>query len=172
MNRAIWIAGRPAAGKSTLAGRVVAALAGRGLRAAAIDSDEARKALTPSPAYDDRERELVYRAFAYAADRLAAAGIVPVVAATAGTAALRAAAAEACPGIFWVHARCSREVASARDPKGLYAAAARGAIERLPGAGAAYEEPEGAHVVDTDAPVPGEAVEVLVDAFLSRRPAG
>jgi adenylylsulfate kinase len=167
VNRVLWIAGRPAAGKTTLAGRVIAVLVGRGIRAAAVDSDEARKALTPRPAYDDRERELVYRALAFAADRLAAAGIVPVVAATAGTTALRAAANQACPGIFWVHARCSREVAAARDPKGLYAAAARGAIARLPGAGAAYEEPAGAYVVDTDAPVSEEAVEALVDAFLA-----
>ncbi len=168
MNRVLWIAGRPAAGKTTLARRVEAALAGRGLRVALLDSDEARRALTPSPLYDGRERELVYRAFAYAADRLAAAGVIPVVAATAGTAALRRAAEDACPGIFWVHARCSREEAASRDPKGLYAAASAGTIGRLPGAGSRYEEPaEAASTVETGAPVPDQTVEALVEAFLA-----
>lgn len=169
--RVLWIAGRPAAGKTTLARRAVAVLERRGRRAALVDSDEARRALTPAPTYDDRERELVYRALAYAADRLAAAGVVPVVAATAPTAALRAAAGQACPGIFWVHARCPRAVAEARDPKGLYAGAAAGAITRLPGAGAPFEEPgEVDRTVDTGAPVRDEEVEALVDAFLRGQP--
>lgn len=167
MTRALWIAGRPAAGKTTLARRVVAALDRRGRPAVLLDSDEARRALTPEPTYEDRERALVYRALAYAADRLAAAGVTPVVAATAGTAALRAAAEEACPGIFWVHARLSRDEAATRDPKGLYAAAASGAITRLPGAGAPFEEPSAAAwTVDTAAPVPDAEVEALVRAFL------
>lgn len=168
--RALWITGRPASGKTTLARRVIAALSRRNLTAALIDSDEARRALTPAPTYDDRERELVYRALAYAADRLAAAGVVPVVAATAATHALRAAADAACPGLFWVHACCPRDVVVERDPKGLYARAAAGELERLPGAGAPYEEPgEGAWTIDTGAPVPEAAVEALVEAFLAGR---
>ena len=79
-----------------------------------------------------------------------------------------AAADEACPGIAWVHASASREQAAARDPKGLYAAAAAGAIARLPGAGAPFEEPhDAAWTVDTGTPVPEPTVEALVDAFLA-----
>jgi adenylylsulfate kinase len=59
VNRGLWIAGRPAAGKTTLARRVVADLERRGHPAALVDSDEARRALTPAPTYDDRERDLV-----------------------------------------------------------------------------------------------------------------
>jgi adenylylsulfate kinase len=170
VNRGLWIAGRPAAGKTTLARRVVAALERRGHPAALVDSDEARRALTPAPTYDDRERDLVYRALAFAADRLAAAGVAPVVAATAGTAALRAAADQACPGLFWVHARLAQDAAAARDPKGLYAAAAAGAIARLPGAGAPFDEPADAWTVDTASPVPDAEIEVLVRAFLEGDP--
>lgn len=171
--RALWFTGRPAAGKTTLARRAIAELARRHRTAALLDSDEARRALTPEPTYDDRERELVYRALAYAADRLAEAGVVPVVAATAATRALRAAVDAACPGIFWVHACCPRELAVARDPKGLYARAAAGELARLPGAGAPYEEPgEAAWTIDTGAAVPEATVEALVDAFLEARGAG
>lgn len=169
--RICWIAGRPAAGKTTLARRLCDALRARGRRCEVIDSDDARRTITPTPLYTESERLLVYRALAFAARAVAAAGTDAVVAATAGTRDLVTAARHACPGLFVVYADCPPQVAMSRDPKGLYAAAREDPASRLPGAGVPYEPPPVPdHVVDTSSAVAGEAVEELARAFLASRP--
>ncbi|HWV37611.1 MAG TPA: adenylyl-sulfate kinase [Vulgatibacter sp.] len=163
-----WIAGRPAAGKTTLARRLAGALRARGSRCEVLDSDEAREVITPSPTYSAGERLIFYRALAYAARRLAEAGIVAVVAATAGSRELHEAVRAACPSIVVVHARCDPETAAARDPKGLYAAARADPSSTLPGVGTPFDPPTDPDwVVDTDRPVPDEAVARLADRLLA-----
>ena len=45
-------------------------------------------------------------------------------------------------GVFWeVYVKCDLEVCKQRDPKGLYARAARGEIPNFTGVSAPYEEP-------------------------------
>ncbi len=168
--RAIWITGLPASGKTTLALRICTALQGRGGRAALVDSDEVRSAITPSPIYSIEERLIVYRAIAYVAARLLEEGIVPVVAATAHDVRLRRAAREILPELFLVHARCALEECERRDPRGLYARArareAQHASTTLPGVGESYQEPEDADlVIDTSSRVPQSIVERLADTF-------
>ncbi|HEY0840771.1 MAG TPA: adenylyl-sulfate kinase [Vulgatibacter sp.] len=168
--RVCWIAGRPAAGKTTLARRTCEALLARGRRCVVLDSDEARRAITPAPRYTESERLIFYRALAFAAGAVAASGSAAVVAATAGTTALVEAVRQACPGVFFVYARCPPRVAEARDPKGLYAAARKDPGSRLPGAGVPYEAPPAPHfVVDTGSKVSDEVVDELVRAFLGER---
>lgn len=170
MTRAIWITGLPASGKTTLALRICTALQGRGVRAALVDSDEVRSAITPTPIYSIDERLIVYRAIAYVASRLVEEGIVPIVAATAHDLRLRRAAREILPDLFLVHARCALEECERRDPRGLYARAraneALHAQTTLPGVGESYQEPDDADlVVDTSSRVPQAIVERIADAF-------
>jgi len=168
VGRVCWIAGRPAAGKTTLARRLAEELRGRGVRCEVLDSDEAREAITPAATYAAAERMLFYRALAYTARRLAAVGVAVVVAATAGSGELLAEVRAMCPAVFLVYARCDVAVAAARDPKGLYAAARADPSSTLPGAGSPYEPPpDPAWIVDTDRAVPDEAVARLADRFLS-----
>jgi adenylylsulfate kinase len=165
----LWITGRPASGKSTLARALVEELVARGRRATVVDSDEVRAVITPEARYTPEERALFYRALAYVAARLAGEGIVAVVAATAHEAAYRRWAREISPGWFLVYARCPPAVCEARDPKGLYRRARADVGTTLPGVGVPYEEPEDADwVVDTDAVVTGEQVRAVVEAFLAR----
>jgi adenylylsulfate kinase len=164
----LWITGRPACGKSTLARALVDALTARGRRATLIDSDEVREAITPEPTYSPEERGLFYRALAYLAARLAREGIIAVVAATAHEAAYRRWASEICPGWFLIYARCPREVCEARDPKGLYARARRDPCNTLPGVGVPYEEPADADlVVETDRTIGEEELRKIVSTFLT-----
>jgi adenylylsulfate kinase len=145
----------------------------RKVRATVVDSDEMRAVVTPKPSYTPEEWELVYRALAYLAARLAREGIVAVVAATSHAAEYRRWARELCPNWFLVYARCPLEVSEARDPKGLYKQARGGESTRLPGVGVPYEEPADADaIVDTDAPVTAVQARALVDAFLARLPKG
>lgn len=160
----IWITGLPASGKSTLAKALIDQLRGRGFEVAAVDSDEVRKVITPSPSYQQGERAIVYRAIAYVADRLSRAGLVAVVAATAHRASYRAWARSVCQPLAFVYARCSLATCRARDPKGLYAAADANPDNRLPGVGEPFEVPKAPDVVvDTEQPVEPGAVEALLD---------
>jgi adenylylsulfate kinase len=166
----IWITGRPAAGKSTLAQMLVAELKQRRVHVTLVDSDELRAVVTPEPHYTAEERVLIYRALAYLAARLAKEGIVVVVAATSHAAAYRQWARELCPNWFLVYARCPLEVGEARDRKGLYQQARHDPATTLPGIGVPYEEPADADaVIDTDAPVTAAQARALVEAFLARR---
>ena len=165
--RVCWIAGRPAAGKSTLARRVVERLAARGLRGELLDSDDVRRAITPAPTYSAAERLIFYRALAYAARRLAGAGIPVVVAATTGSRILLDAVVEVCPRVVLTYARCDPSIAEARDPKGLYAAARAGATSTLPGVGVPFEPPHAPdHVIDTERSVPDEAINRIASDLL------
>jgi adenylylsulfate kinase len=167
----LWITGRPAAGKSTLARMLVEELKRRKVRATVVDSDEMRAVVTPNPRYTTEERELVYRALAYLAARLAREGIVAVVAATSHAAEYRRWARELCPHWFLVYARCPLEVAAARDPKGLYQQAREDKRSTLPGACVPYEEPTDADaIIDTDTPVTAVQARALVESFLERLP--
>jgi sulfate adenylyltransferase len=154
--------------------RVCTALMARGVRATLVDSDEVRSAITPEPSYSREERLTVYRAIAYIAARLAAEGIVPVVAATAHDEHLRNAIRAIAPATFLVHASCPLEECERRDPRGLYAEArARAALHgetTLPGVGVVYEVPRDADlVIDTSSIVPQAVIECLVDGFAGER---
>lgn len=163
----VWITGRPAAGKTTLARRVVSALEARGVAAALVDSDEARRAITPTATYSAEERALVYRAIAYVARRLSDAGVRAIVAATAHDDALRAAAREVCGSFFLVLADCPADACEARDPKGLYRSA-RAAPGNFPGVHVPWVDPSDADlVVPTDRPLPDDVLESLVTHALS-----
>jgi adenylylsulfate kinase len=164
----IWITGRPASGKSTLARALADELNSRGVHAAIVDSDEVRAAITPEPRYTAEERELVYRAVAYIASRLAQEGMVVVVAATSHAAAYRRWARELCPHFFLIYARCSPDDCEARDPKRLYRRARVDEHTTLPGVGVPYEEPADAdRVVDTGQPVPPLEIKAIADACLT-----
>jgi adenylylsulfate kinase len=165
----LWITGRPASGKSTLARALLVELAGRGIRATIIDSDEMRAVITPEPRYTPEERELFYKALAYVAARLAREGVAAIVAATSHAAEYREWARALCPGWFLVYARCPLDVCQARDPKGLYQQASGDQRSTLPGVGMPYEAPTDAdYVVDTDTPLLARTVQAIADAFLAR----
>jgi adenylylsulfate kinase len=165
----LWITGRPASGKSTLARALLVEMSARGLRARIIDSDEVRAVLTPDPQYTPDERALFYQALAFMALRQAKEGVTPIVAATAHTAEYRQWARELCPGWFLVYARCPLDVCQARDPKGLYREARNNPHSTLPGVGVPFEEPADAdYVVDTSGPLSVQEVRAIVDAFLAR----
>lgn len=165
----LWITGRPASGKTTLARALVREFESRGRRSVLLDSDEVRAVVTPEARYTPEERELFYRFLAYTAARLAESGAIAVVAATAHDAAYRRWAKSILPNVFLVYARCPLEVCEARDPKGLYRQARSDPDMALPGVGVAYVEPRDAdYIMETDQPLAAEAIAALAEKFLSR----
>ena len=68
------------------------------------------------------------------------------------------------PRFFEIWVRCSEAERRRRDPKGLYAAAARGDIEGLPGHDAIFEEPDDADmIVESEAQNADAATRAVLD---------
>ncbi len=169
----VWFTGLPSSGKTTLARRAQRALAAAGRAAVLLDSDELRDVLD-AHAYAPDDRDRFYRALAALAALLARQGIVALVAATAPHRRDRERAREAISGgpagrfvEVWVDT--SLAACEARDPKGLYAQARRGAASQLPGVGVAYEPPVSPEVTasggfdDTAIAAIGRSLDPLLD---------
>ncbi len=159
----VWLTGLPAAGKTTLARGVERVLFQRGLRSYVLDGDELRGGLNAGLGFSPADRSENLRRAGHAARLLVDAGAITLCAfvspAIADRAMIRALFE---PGRFlevWV--RCPVEVCSARDPKGLYARAARGELKDLTGVGAPYEPPQTPELVIDSSRDPAGAVRAL-----------
>ena len=166
----IWLTGRPASGKTTLAHALRNALRAASSDNIILDSDELRPVLTPYPTYTEAERDRFYAGLVDLAALLTRYGVNVIIAATGSRRAYREAAQKKISDFAEVWVRCSVEVCRERDPKGLYARAEAGEITSLPGVSTPYEPPERPAVtVDTDQQSP-EAItnQILAEvAFLA-----
>jgi adenylylsulfate kinase len=161
---AIWITGLPGSGKSTITRELTALLAAEGVRPAVLESDAMRTALTPEPTYQKDERDRFYLQLAEIGRLLVGQGIPVILDATANRRAYRDQGRERIGRFIEVFVRCPLDLCRSRDPKGLYAAADRGAATNVPGVQAAYEEPLNAEVtVDCrEAPADNAAIIMAV----------
>lgn len=147
---AIWLTGLPASGKTTLAYALSRRLAERHVHTQVLDSDALREKLTPDPTYARDERDRFYALLAFIAGLLTDNGVNVLIAATGLRRAYRETARGSIQRFAEVFVDCPPAVCRQRDPKGLWARADAGEIDRLPGAGAPYEPPANPEVrVDT-----------------------
>lgn len=145
--RAVWITGLPSSGKTTLGEALVAALRKRGEVAVLLDSDALRPFVFARDGYDPEARARFYALLAHLAHLVSAAGATAVVSATAHRRIWRTAARDLIPRFFEVYLAVGPEICAARDPKGLWRAAAAGEITSLPGVGVDYEPPPAPEVI-------------------------
>ena len=115
MSWAIWITGRPGSGKTTLARAAAQALHERGVPVQVLELSTARKAMLGGHPETEHERDLVYRALAYAALAVTSAGVPVIVDATAPRRALREWARTLIPHFAEVQLVCSPEVCVVRE---------------------------------------------------------
>ena len=163
---AVWLTGLPASGKSTVARALAAELAGKGIRAAVLESDAIRRELTPNASYGEEERDAFYATVAYLARLLVLHGVPVIVDATANRRVYRDRARDAIPRFLEVHVRCPLAVCQARDPKGIYRRGAEGAAQNVPGVSAPYEPPLLPEVVvDGERDDPAVAARRIVSAL-------
>jgi adenylylsulfate kinase len=175
MSWAIWIAGPPGSGKTTLARAVAGALAARGICVKVLELDEIRKAITPAPTYTEAEREVVYRALGYMAKLLVEAGVPVIVDATAHRRAWRDLARSLIPTFAEVQLLCPLDVRQQRErsrqggfaPSGIYARAGQPGAT-VPGIDVPYEEATAPELtLDTQACDLGSVVQEVL--YLARR---
>jgi adenylylsulfate kinase len=138
---AVWITGIPASGKSAITRELVTRLNSQGLSTAVLESDALRKVLTPEPTFGSNERDHFYLQMAQLGAMLTRQGIPVIFDATANRRSYRDHARTLIPRFVEVFVSCTLDICRERDPKGLYAAAARGAASNVPGMQAVYEPP-------------------------------
>lgn len=139
---AVWLTGRPAAGKTTAARLLRDALWARDVPVLWLDSDDVRSVVTPHPVYSDAERERFYAALVHIARRATEGGVPVILSATAMRSRWVDALRRVVKRCMEVRLDCSLEEATRRDPKGLYAAARAGAMAGLPGVDGPLEASE------------------------------
>lgn len=138
---ALWITGRPSAGKSTITAALTRQLEALGVRPAVLESDRLRTLLTPHPTYSSEERDTFYAAMLYVGSLLVSHGVPVIFDATANRRVYRDNARAAIPRFIEVFVDCPLELVVARDPKGIYRRGMAGADSRVPGMGVEYEPP-------------------------------
>ncbi|MBI2930342.1 MAG: adenylyl-sulfate kinase [Planctomycetes bacterium] len=161
---AVWITGRPASGKTTIAGALVRRLHRLGLEPEVLESDVFRTFLTPRPTFGEEERVAFYRAMAHVGELLTRHGVPVIFDATANRRAYRDLARRKIPRFIEVFVDCPLDLCVARDPKGLYRKAQAGGTTTLPGVQVDYEAPERPDVhVHSDREDPDAAAGRIVD---------
>ena len=167
-SKVVWLTGLSGAGKSTIADAAVRKLHSLGVKTYVLDGDNVRHGLNKDLGFTPEDRAENVRRVAEVAKLMADAGLVVFVALVSPFAGDRRAAKELFePGQFIeAYVDTPLDVVQQRDPKGLYAKAAAGAIPNMTGVGQDYEIPttpdlvlEGSGDLDT-------AVDLVVQAVL------
>ena len=147
--RVVWLTGLPGSGKSTIADAAVRRLHGLGVHTYVLDGDSVRMGLNKDLGFTPEDRAENVRRVAEVARLMLDAGLVVFVALVSPYEADR----EAARGLFAagqfleVFVDTPVEVCAERDPKGLYAKAAAGALPNMTGVGQGYEIPVSPDVV-------------------------
>lgn len=168
--RTIWLTGLPGAGKTTLAAGLERRLIAAGRLATVLDGDELRSGITSDLGFDRAARRENVRRIGEMACTMADAGMVVIVAVVSPFAddreATRRRHREAGLRFSEVWVSAPSALCAERDPKGLYARAARGEVRGLTGRDAPYEAPTSPElVVRTDRESIEQALDRL-EAFL------
>lgn len=150
----IWITGLPGSGKSALSERIKNEYPDFYI----LRMDELRKIATPTPTYDEKERDILYRALVFIAMTLGRLGHRVIIDATGNLRKWRELARQLIPDFKEVYLRCPIDICIKREtlrskqyeaPKGIYQKAKEG--WPVPGVLAPYEEPLNPELIlDTD----------------------
>ena len=167
----LWFTGLSGAGKSTVASRLERKLYAAGVHTYLLDGDNVRRGLNRDLGFTDRDRVESVRRVAEVAKLMADAGLVVIVAMISPFRSERRMARNLMQKGEFVEIFVDTPLAvcEARDPKGLYAAARRGALPDFTGVDSPYEPPETPEIVLKGAEEGPDVLADRVAGYLSRR---
>ena len=143
----IWFTGLSGAGKSTIGQRIAAELRTRGLNVEVLDGDEVRQTLSAGLGFSKEDRDMNIRRIGFVAELLTRNGVVAITAAISPYKDTRAEVRRRIGRFVEVYVRCSIDVLSERDVKGLYKRALAGEIDHFTGVSDPYEAPDAPDVI-------------------------
>ncbi len=160
----LWFTGIIGSGKSTLAQGVERRLREMGLDVENLDADEVRANLSPNLGFTPEARDENTKRLAWLASLLSKYGVYVLVAAVSPLRYHRDRARAWCQRFVEVYVDAPLEVCQQRDPKGIYAKAARGEVNDIAGMHQPYEAPSNPEVhVRTDQLSVDECVDIIMD---------
>ncbi len=165
----LWFTGLSGSGKTTVAREVERQLFEAGVKTMLLDGDQVRHGLSGDLGFSPDDRRENVRRIGEVARLFFEAGTVTLCTFVSPYRADRDRVRALIPAdhFFEVFVDVDIETAKARDPKGVYAKAARGEIESLTGLSAPYEEPEAPEItLQTKELSVAEAAEIVRQALV------
>jgi adenylylsulfate kinase len=161
----VWFTGLSGAGKSTIAEMLYHEFQDRGMKTEILDGDEVRKNLSKGLGFSKEDRDTNILRIGFVANLLTRNGVATICCPISPYKETR----DACRALIgefvevYVYATVE-EIASHRDPKGLYKKALAGEITGFTGVDDPYEAPEHPElVVDTESQTPEESLQAVLD---------
>ncbi len=161
----VWFTGLSGAGKSTIAEMLYHEFQDRGLKTEILDGDQVRKNLSKGLGFSKEDRDTNIMRIGFVANLLTRNGVATICCPISPYKETR----DACRALIgefvevYVYATVE-EIASHRDPKGLYKKALAGEITGFTGVDDPYEAPEHPElVVDTETQTPEESLQSVLD---------
>jgi adenylylsulfate kinase len=166
----LWLTGLSGAGKSTVAAKLLPALAERGHRVELLDGDEVRTNLCQELGFSREDRDTNIARIGYVAGKLAKHGVAVLVAAISPYREAREQVRAAVDNFVEVFVAAPVSTCAERDVKGLYAKALSGEIKNFTGVSDPYEPPLAPEIVlHTEAESVDESVEQVVSWLEAHR---
>jgi len=150
--KVLWLMGPTSSGKTTIGDAVVACLRSHGQGAILFDGDEVRDMIGSGQGFSPTDRMKTVQILVDLANKAATAGLTVIVAALTANPDTRYYITKKVINLRLGYVSCPIAVCAERDPKGLYAMAARGEIDTLIGVNGDYQAPDNPDIVlDTQA---------------------
>jgi adenylylsulfate kinase len=161
----VWFTGLSGSGKSTIAEMLYHEFQARGMKTEILDGDVVRQNLSKGLGFSKEDRDTNIRRIGFVAELLTRNGVATICCPISPYKAIRD-EVRAKIGAFvevYVHATLE-ELATNRDPKGLYKKAMAGEITGFTGVDDPYEPPESPElVIDTMVEEPLESLQHVLD---------
>lgn len=142
MGRVFWITGLSGAGKSTLAAEVTRFLRTKGEPVVMLDGDELREAMGATNAHSRQERLQLAMRYAHLCHMIASQGVDVTIATISLFREVHEWNRANMPGYVEIYLHVPVEELKRRDPKQIYARAARGELKDVAGLDFAVDEPQ------------------------------